>query len=229
MIHPTSVRKGYQGICEVCDKQSEIFNTRGNIKMCQECIEDEKQHLETAILANRVISDMRAVDTQSELKADIFNAQTIAITELKASIWADENIPDERKQYVYTQECTKHFEILQKRVFDKRQELLTDENAQRAWQVAAQTAAGALTAVEREHFKKLNVSYQPTQVKSIKPGKSKSPSKNYKGNELREACAKYNVPTQIIQLMILQRGITAEVAAKEFAEIQAARKSAQSN
>lgn len=224
MIHPTIVKKGYQGTCENCDTQTEVFNTRGNIKMCQPCIDEEKQFLENAALANRVISDMRAVDTASELKADIFNAQTVAIVELKAAIWADENIPDARKQYVYTQECEKHFLASQKRVFEKRQAVIDEESIQARWQTAAQAAAGQLSMVEREHFKKLNMNYQPTQVKTPKPAKTKAPSKNYKGNELREACAKYNVPTQIIQLMVLQRNITAEVAAKEYAEIQAARK-----
>ena len=225
MIHPTTVRRGYQGVCEVCDKQSEVFNTQGNIKMCQGCIEEERQHLENVTLANRVITDMRAVDTVSELKADIFNAETIAITELKAAIWADENIPEARKQFVYTQECERHFLASQKRVFEKRQAVIDEESIQARWQTAAQTAAGQLSAVEREHFKKLNMSYQPTQVKTPKPGKSKTPSKSYKGNELREACAKYNVPAPIIQLMVIQRNMTAEAAAKEYSEILASRKS----
>jgi hypothetical protein len=218
MLHPTTVRRGYQGICEVCDKQSEVFNTQGNIKMCQGCIEEEKQHLENATLANRVITDMRAVDSVSELKADIFNAETVAITELKAAIWADENIPDTRKQFVYTQECERHFLASQKRVFEKRQAVIDEESIQARWQTAAQTAAGQLSAVEREHFKKLNMSYQPTQVKTPKPGKSKSPAKNYKGSEFRDAAAKYNVDVAAVRMISIQRNVSADEAGRIFAE-----------
>ena len=222
---PNTRIKSKMGICEVCDTQAEIFNTQGNIEMCQSCINAESQFLEDKVLANKVANQMRVVDTTSELKADIFNANTVAITELKAAIWADENIPDNRKQYVYTQELAKHFEILQKQIFDDSAALLAKKNDMRAWQSAAQTAAGALTAVEREHFKKLNMSYEPTQVKTPKPAKTKAPSKNYKGSELRDACAKYNVPAPIIQLMVIQRNMTAEAAAKEYSEILASRKS----
>jgi hypothetical protein len=222
------------GTCEDCEAANvPVWKTRGNILMCADCkAKDDAVAImhEEAVAGNKLLQQLRSVDNQSELKADIFNANTVAIVELKGAIWADVNIPEARKQYVYTQELARHFEHQQKVVFDKRAELTAEESIARRWQTAAQEAAGKLTAVEREHFKKLNMAYQPS-VKTVKPAKSAGTkvTKNYKGNELREACAKYNVPAPIIQLMVIQRGITAEMAAKEFSEIQAARAAAKSN
>ena len=212
--------KGKQGTCEVCDKVTEVFSMYGGkMDMCAECKASEEEVVLQSKSAEKVIADMRGVDESLTLKQDLFNASTIPIVELKAVIWADESIPQEKKQYVYTTECTRHFEASQKRVFEKRQAVVEEENTQRAWQVAAQTAAGALTAAEREHFKKLNVSYQPATVKSVKPAKSKAPSKNYKGSEYRDAAAKYNVPVDAVRMIALQRNLNAEDAARIFSEI----------
>jgi hypothetical protein len=213
------------GDCEVCDTpQVEVFEMQGHIMMCLDCRAAEMLVIEQSTVGEKVIQQMRTVDNTIELKQDVFNASTVAITELKGAIWADDSIESNRKQYVYTKACADHFEKMQKTVFDKRQELTTAENEMRAWQVAAQSAAGALTATEREHFKKININYQPV-VKSVKP-KAVKPSKSYKSNEYKEAAAKYNVDATAIRMIALQRNLSAEDAAKAFVEIMSARKQA---
>jgi hypothetical protein len=232
MAKPTII-----GDCEAgCEStQVEVWVTRGNILMCASCkAEDDAiaTMQEEAIAGNKLLQQLRAVDNASELKADIFNANTVAIVELKGAIWADVNIPDARKQYVYTQELARHLDIQQKKVFDKRAELTVEESIARRWQTAAQEAAGKLTAVEREHFKKLNMAYQPTSVKSVKPAKAgkpttKAPSYRKQGGEYKEVAERYGVNPEMIRIMVIHRGMTIEAAGKEAAEIMARNKSKQ--
>jgi len=211
--------KGKQGTCEVCDTQTEVFDMHnGKMVMCADCRDRENEVIQQSKTADAVIQQMRVVNTTTELKADLFNATAIAIVELKAAIWADESIADNKKQYAYTVACTEHFEHEQKLVFEERAALLARENSQRAWQIAAQTAAGQLSITEKEHFKKLNVSYQPT-VKTIKPAKTKAPStRTYKGSEYRDAATKYNVPVEGVRMIAIQRKLSADDAARIFAE-----------
>ena len=218
---PTS-KKQPIGDCEVCDKTGvEIWNTRGNINMCVDCNAENNLVIEQAIAGNQVIQQMKQVDEKIETKADLFNASTVAIVQIKGAIWADSSIPDNKKQYAYTKVCADHFEKTQKAVFEMRQELLKTENEMRAWQVAAQTAAGQLTIAERENFKKLNVSYSPTPVKNIKPSnKGSKPTRSYAGQkgELNEAAAKYNVAAALIRMTVLQRNVSADEAGRIVAE-----------
>jgi hypothetical protein len=221
MIQQT-VRKGIQGVCDVCDKSIEVFRTHGNILMCQGCIELESETLKNVAQEhemNRLLADSKAIDESMTLKQDIFNGKTIAAVELKAAIMADDSILPKDKEYTYALACKERLLHFQKRVFDKKQEVIEEENTARMWQAQAQSAAAEVRDERREQFKNLRSDYQPKVVKEIKPKTIKVPKKSSKlvTEEARQAAAKYSVDSSIVAMMATAKNISPTLAAEMYA------------
>lgn len=210
------------GDCEIRDehKDVEVFLEAGNIWMCQICRDYEAELTERNALARKMIQESRSVDSSIQLKQDIFTAKTVPAIELRAAIEHDDSIPADQKDYAFTKECMTRFQNLQKIIFEERKALSEKENELRMWQVNVQTSAGKLRSDIRAEFKQLDVNYQPTPVKSIKPKAVKQPSKKaFDKKALYEAAKKYDVPALQVQSIIVSRNMDANAAAKYLAEL----------
>lgn len=208
------VPKVTKGDCECCDSTAvDVTLQHGNMWMCAACSEKEK-------VATKLIEESKIIDSSIVVKADIYNAKTVAAIELRGAIQADSTIPDDQKEYAYAKACFERFQRIQKVIFDKRQELLDNENELRMWQVNVQTTAGKLRSEYREQFKMLDVSYQPVSItkksKSVKPVKS---GKSFDKAALFAAAKKYDVPAAGVQSIILSRNMSAEDAAVTLAKL----------
>jgi len=212
------------GDCETCARVNlPITLEHHNMWMCQVCVDDEKRAITTKIgEANALLEHARNVDEKVQMKPDMFMAKTVALPELRAAIEHDENIPADRKDSVYAQTCKERYLHFKDVVFKQRQELLEQEQEMRMWQVNMQEAASKLKKEEQDKYREFTINYQPTPAKKSKvsepSGKTKKAS-DYKRSELAEASKKYGFDVSAIRVIMLQKNMTAENAAKYLVEL----------
>lgn len=202
-----------KGVCEaaMACKSEEIQTLtlqHGNIWMCDDCRAYEHKLSKQIETSNQLIIESRRVDESILIKQDIYNAHTIALSEIKAAIQADDSIPPSDKDLLYTQECEKKYKQQTEVIFGLKAQLAEAENIQKVWKVATQEAASVLRAEQRALFAKIDVNYQPS-VKSIKSTKSgpstpskSGPSKIEIRKQIQSASEKYGVPMSGLAMMV---------------------------
>jgi|GraSoiStandDraft_4_1057263.scaffolds.fasta_scaffold00110_9 hypothetical protein len=213
--------KGKIGDCETCDRTNlQITLEAHNMWMCEFCVAEETAAITRAGEVNVLLEESKKIDYSIQIKPDVFNAKTTPAIELQASIQQDENIKEEDKLYTFAKAMQERADILRKAIFDDRAALLEKENEYRMWQSQIQSAAGMIRDKRREEFKASDISYQPQAPSKPKSQTPKAPSaSSFKRNELKDACAKYGVDPVAVRVIMLQKNMTAENAAKFFAEV----------
>lgn len=203
--------------CECCTNVGPVELMYGNMLMCAQCIEKEKNLQKENnspdkqnTRVNVLLEKSREIDQSIQIKTDIFNAATIAITEIKAAIDVDASI--ENKQLAYAEEMYKRIMHLKDVISAKRSELQQKENEQRAFQVNLQNVVSQLSAELREKFRQADINYQPSTPKVIKPTEKKS-SKKFQQEEVNKFASKYDVPAATIQMLVVAKNLTPEQAA----------------
>jgi hypothetical protein len=182
--------------------------------MCPACLAED-----IAVTKNveKVITDSRAQDATIELKQELFNAGTVAFTELQAAIQANGDIPNDRKNFALMTEVAARIEALTAVIFSDEAALLAKKNEKHALLVNAQNVAAKLHEAERAKFKEYDVNYKPVTPKSVKPKGPSKTKKKYSKAELMAAAAKYNLPLAQVQSIVIARNMSPEDAAKYFA------------
>lgn len=208
------VPKVTKGDCECCDSTAvDVTLQHGNMWMCATCSEKEK-------VATKLIEESKVIDSSIQVKADIYNAKTVAAIELRGAIEADSTIPADQKEYVYAKMCYDRYKHIQEVIFNQRKELIANENEMRMWQVNVQTTASKLRTEQREQFKTLDSSYQPVPQKTPKSRPIRTP-KAVQREEIHEAARKYGIPQlhNAIKMMVQTRaGMSADGAARDLAQ-----------
>jgi len=207
------------GDCECCPTSVGVSLYQRPVGLvCEGCRdrEDAAVAKSEATHVENMVETSRKIDQAIQLKKDIFIAKTVAATELRGAIFADANIPDDQKEYVFAKECHSRMMHFQKVVFDQRQALLESENEMRMWQANVQSSAGKLRADKRAEFRSLDVNYEPV---TPKPTKSSNKAPNLKKQELVDAAKKYNLSMSHIRMMSETRKISADQAGRELAEM----------
>lgn len=223
--------------CEVCDyiapehaKADEQCKSWATIVMCPSCLAKEqalvlsaKEERESKVKQvqnfNEYIERSRQIDNSVTIKTDLFNAATVAIVELQASIEQDSSIPPANKKFALADLCMERFLSYKEKIFSVREELIKLENEQRAYQIHLQSLGKELTEAERTKLNLSNLSYQPPAPKSPKPAGERKPSaRKFNMVEVKAAATKYNVPANMIQMIVTQRNVDVVEAAKIGAE-----------
>lgn len=155
---------GKEAQCEACPNigECEIFN---NILMCRSCLQKEYDLARAQVeLKNEVIIERaKEIDDKVQTKYDFFNAETVAIEDLRKAIDADEKIinkPFELARLVkerYLKHRVALFEITEKQF-----ELIERRKAE---QIYLNGLANKLRAEERETLKIQDVTYTPEPIK----------------------------------------------------------------
>lgn len=161
------------------------------------------------IAINSVLREAAEIDQKVEVRADLFNAATKSIIELKAAIEADSSITN--KPYALAEALKARFEHHKTVVFDLNQKLVEAGNQQKAIQIYLNTLANTLRAEEREKLKISDISYKPAPPKAIKVAKSPGTTttkKKIDKKEVREAAARLGVSEFMVQMIVVQKGIT---------------------
>lgn len=212
--------------CEVCEKESSVQLMYGSILMCPECSDKEiklKEEMnrpenvaarvnEANERMNTLLQQSQKIDDSIQVTSDLFNANTVAIVELKKSIDSDESITN--KPYALAEALTNRFSHLKQVIFERNEQNRTDGNEQKAIQVYLNNMANTLRAEEREKLKISDINYQPGAIKPVKPKLIKTSSaKKLDKTELKKYAAELGVAEFTLQMLVVSKGITVEQAA----------------
>jgi len=204
--------------CECCSNSGimEIFT---DMLMCQECINKEISSInahqapelqEERAALNQVLVKSREIDSHVQTRMDLFNAETVAIKDLKDAIDADDSI--ENKHFKLTEVVQERFLQHGKVIFEAKEAQIAATSAQRYIQQYFNELLKKLTAKEREGFQQQNVNYKPIQPKIVKP--KKISTKKFDKIELRKVASETGLPQDKLQMIVVQRGITPSEAAE---------------
>lgn len=224
------IKKGHDtfGECEVCDASHTEENPvkitlhYGNMWFCDSCwikeSEITKANADIAKAQDKVQSvlrEARHIDNAVEVRTDLFNANTVAIVNLKAEI--DNNPSIENKPYTLAEQLMTRFDHFKSVEFELNQKLVEVGNAQKAIQVYLNGMANQLRTEEREKLKIADINYKPTTIKVVKPraisttGTKKSTKLDKV--ELRKYASELGISEFILQSIVVQRGCTVSEAA----------------
>ena len=175
------------------------------------------------INVNDVLKQAKQVDMSIQLRTDIFNAETVAINDIKLAIVNDETITN--KPYRLAEIVKERHIQFSKLISEKNQELLELNNKQRADQTYLNQLANQLRADEREKLKIQDINYNPRPVKmpvtakTIKMSKQKIDAKALKGY-----ASELGIPEFTLRMVAIQKNLNAEGVYKLFkANIEAAK------
>ena len=206
--------------CECCSNsgQMEIFC---DMLMCSDCIDKEltlARNHQTPEKQNERIESLhdflnrsRAIDDSIQIRQDIFNAQTIAIIELKARIDSDESITN--KPFALAEELDIRFKHLKQVIFEENEKQLARSNEQKAIQIYLNNLANLLRAEEREKLKLSDISYKPLDKK---PTVKKVTTKKFSKIDIRNKAKELGVPESVLQMIVISKNMTVDQAAEHI-------------
>jgi len=205
-----------------CDKIPVLLHSF--LPFCKHCQSERDNHLselveakENGSQAELFLSKSAALDARIKIAADIFNAETVSIAEIKKVIDEDETIAN--KHFRLAQAIETRYRALAKVVHDKTEEIIELETKQRALQIYFNTLGAELREHERAQLRLKDLQYKPKEpVKVLKPKKEKLTVKTYDIAEIRAAAEKYGVMANIVQIFCIQKKITPDEAAQLVAE-----------
>lgn len=223
--------------CAICREQKEVHLRYGNLIICDPCFQKNEEltainmtpqaQSERVESMNQAVIMARQTDATIQVRADVFNAHTAAIVELKNAIDADESISN--KAYTLAEELVKRFTHFKTVVFDLNQQLIEANTQQKAIQTYLNTLANTLRAEEREKLRLQDVNYKPNPIKVTKVralGTVTAGTRAKKQPLDKVALKKYakelGVSEFILQQIVVQKNFTVEKAAEHLKKIMAA-------
>jgi hypothetical protein len=165
--------------CESCDAIGEC-NVIDNILMCESC---EREHLlatkeviETKIAdAQSVIAEAKKIDSTIRYNGDFFNAKTIAIAEIKETIWKDDSIPKEEKQFKFQSVIAARYENLKQVIFKLDEQKHDATVEQLAITKTLRDLGTELRDEIRAKIKEVDSTYVPVKIKPKIKAAKKTP------------------------------------------------------
>lgn len=212
------------GECEACNEVGDLFQAPGSsYHLCVKHYQAEIEAIQSTKKINVVADALKKVEN-THLKADIYNAGTTSFIELHAAIKADESIPADKKNEVLVQTAEKYITQFTQVIFDLNEQKVAKENERAGWRQATVDYIATLREVEREKYKKFNVSYQPAVVtkkaikgKAIKPRKAATTTSNIA--EAKRIAEKFGLPYMGLQAIVVSKNISYEEGAVELCKM----------
>ncbi|SRR5712692_1563329 len=154
-----------------------------------------------------LIAKSRSIDQSIKTNGDFFNADTIAINQIKQTIMSDPNIPSDAKQFVYQEELTIRFEQLSKVIFQHDTDKHRLVTAQLAITNDLRSFGNSLRNDLRERIKASDTNYSPPSKSVVIPKVVKP---------------KVSVEDRLIEMKALMDGISKEQARELLRNLQSA-------
>lgn len=212
------------GNCEVCSGVDVPIGLHyGNMWFCDGCWGKEElasaehmsepnqtKRVEELNLANSV-KQSKQIDENIQIRTDLFNAATVSIVELKERIEIDTTIPN--KPYALAEQLMARFTHFKSVVFELNQQIVEAGNQQKAIQVYLNQLANSLRQEEREKLRLADITYKPSAPKLDKPKTVKTASKKIDKVELRKYAGELGVSEFTLQMLVVSKGCSVEVAA----------------
>jgi len=196
-------------VCQTCYDKEMIAQAEMKAGASQRVADSNEAVRINAV--NKALSDSAKIDASVTVRTDVFNAQTVSITELKSAIESDATIVN--KPYALAEELTKRFAHFQTTIFEHNEAIISATNNQRAIQTYLNTLANTLRAEEREKLKIQDINYKPAQVKPVKPAAIRTAKKKLDKVELRKYASELGVAEYTLQMVCVSKGLTVEQAA----------------
>lgn len=223
--------------CEVCPAivASWTIFTLGSIKMCRNCYEKEltlqkentsSENQESRVkVANSVMQNSlelnalttsRMIDSNIQVRTDLFNAATVSIIELKSIIDSSPEI--ENKNFALASELMTRFEHFKDVIFEANKTVVEASNNQKAIQVYLNQLSNQLRQEEREKLKIQDINYKPKEAKVAKPKAIRTKKIAFNKVDIRNACMELTkelgkpIPEYMLQMIVTSRQVTVEEA-----------------
>lgn len=218
--------------CEACGNTGTCDIVFGNILMCMDCqaLESKAQAELVAGADSRVeksrndsnarvtLAKAMQVDQSIQIIQDIFNAETVAIVEIKSAIDADESVVE--KHFLLARAIEERFSHFQVIIDAARDTMVEAQSKQRAIQQYYNDLANRLRVEQREQIKLKDVNYKPLEKRISKP---KAPSiRKFDRAQLIKVAGVLNkefphIPANLImpnlQTLVISRNMNLEQAA----------------
>lgn len=203
-----------EATCEACSNTGpmELFMT---ILMCPSCKEKEEQfqRANKATEQDRVNETLKRsqdIDYGLKVKEDIFNAETVSISDIKKAIDNDDSILN--KPFVLAELLSNRINNYRKLIQEKRNEIDVANNQQRATQQALQLLASQLRKEELDKIKLNDINYQPSEKAPPKVRTVTTPKKDYNKEEITKWANYCNQPIDVVRTIMVAKKMTAEQA-----------------
>lgn len=206
-------------VCEACPNigNVEMF---ADMALCQSCyanelkaVKDYQAPEKQEQRLNDALNRVRAIDQQVQLRTDIFNAETVAIIEIKNLIDNDEGIVN--KPYALASMLTERYLHFKKIIFELGEQQIEKQNQQRAIQTYLNNLANQLRAEEREKLKISDINYQP-QAPKLSSTKVTPKKKTFDKVELAKYAGEVGLPLATFQMLCVQRNLQPKEMAEAF-------------
>lgn len=212
--------------CDYCERTDSIKKI-GDSLVCPDHVNElrKEKSVETApISVNEVLRKAQAVDTSIATRADLFNAETVAIADILKAIDDDASITN--KPYAKATVIQERINRQKQVIFELNQQIVDEHSRQRAQQQALNNLANQLRSDEREKLKLQDINYKPRDVRiPVTPKSLKLTKKRIDKKELRAAAAALGIAEFTFQLIITQKNFTVAQATeffqKQIAEMKA--------
>jgi len=208
----------YVGMCDLYPPP------HGVILLCPTCLQKEYDHQspdkqEARVLHSRAVSEAqialsREIDSSIISRADYFNAETVAISELKKIIDSDETIA--RKDYALYMEVRTRYDKFKAKLIEAEEVRLEIINNIKADQTYLNNLVSSLTKEEQEKYRVKDINYKPNEVKVVKP-KESSGKTNL--SEVKELAKEHGIAPEIIQNLCLAFKLTPLKAVVKYKEM----------
>lgn len=201
-------------MCPSCIKQNKAL-TADSESQASARVQETRDKGEQVIGLNKVLKESMIIDSKVEVKTDLFNAETVAIVDIKKAIDDDPSIVN--KNGALAEFLVNRYTGYKEKIFANNAENVELANKQNAIQRYLNDLRNKLTEAEREKYKLLSIDYKPNQVKvANKPINSVAKPRKYDKAELLKAATRANVPVQVIQMMCVSKNMTPMQASDTF-------------
>lgn len=208
-------------ICEACPNVGTCTVYFG-ILLCESCLQKEKDNQTPEAQNNRlknhrVETEIRAkeIDLSVTSKAEWFNAETVAIGELRDVIEADTTIENKRLALFQALDLRyKHFKNILVQIETEREKTMTQVRASYEYMA---TLSNQLTEEERKKYQIADFNYKPNQVVT-KPKAAPTQKNKFSKAELIDASNKHQIPMAALQTLCVRFNCGIQEAVSRFQE-----------
>ncbi len=165
---------------------------------------------------DELIRNARRIDEQLHVSTDIFNAKTIAISEIRAAIWADENINADDKYFELAKFCKERISHFRNLIFDLDKKKIEAYSEQKSWHIQLNDLANKLRTDQREQLRISDINYDVKMPKVVTPRAIKNSTKKPDKGELKKLAAELKMPEYMLLLTMTSKNWTIEQVGNHF-------------
>lgn len=200
-------------MCAACKKRDDDATALSNDPVVQQTRVDTANGILETIRAESVVTKAIAIDNAITVRTELFNAETLAIEEVRKSILEDVLIVN--KPLALAEFVKNRIENYQRVIFEMNEQVQIEYNKQIATQTYLNNLANQLRKEEREKLKISDISYNPNPPKLAKeklPTVSKPKKVKLDKALVAKIARELGIGSFMVETICTARGVTPEMA-----------------